>query len=63
MGRLIRSLFALVGVVAFLLSLSAIFSGLISPPGQRGPLIGFGLGMAAFSALFVWMLQKPFFNK
>ena len=63
MGLVLRTFFRVVGVVAFLMSLMVVACGLgAATPFQRSALTLFGLFMAALSALFVWLLRKPFFS-
>jgi len=64
MGMVLRTFFRIVGVVAFLMSLTVVACGLgAASPFQRSALTLFGLFMAALSALFVWLLRKPFFSR
>jgi len=60
MGRFVRIVLSLIGVVGLIQSAATVFMGLAQGSGPGIALALFGLMMCLFSVLFIWALRKPF---
>jgi hypothetical protein len=61
MGRLLRSVFVVIGVYALLMSQSTALAGLGAAPGARGFVVGVFFAMELFCIAFIVSLQQPLF--
>ena len=61
MGRFLRSLFAVVGLIALLFCRLDIAAAAFAPVSQRAANLGAGFAMEMFCLGFVLLLQEPFF--
>jgi len=61
MGRFLRSLFAVVGLIALLFCRLEIAAAAFAPPSLRAANLGAGFAMEMFCLGFVLLLQEPFF--
>lgn len=62
MGRFLRSVFVVFGIVCLLMNESVAIQGLGGRPVARAALVGFGFAMQMLSVGFILLLQKPFFG-
>ncbi len=60
MGRFLRSVFVILGVICLLMNQSITLAGLSERPVARMAMVGVGFSMQMLSVGFIVLLQKPF---